>query len=401
MFILVGFTLYSGTLFGGGAVGAAYRFWPETILILLLGNLLLGTYAALLGHIAAKTGLSTVLMARYGFGNVGSRLVDFIFGFTQIGWYAWGTALIVRLLNTLAGVPDSYNVWLMIFLTFAFCSTAYIGYRGLDCLSRLAVPAMFILVAWSIGIGLRKVGGFDGLQSILPQAELPIGTAVTIIVGTFISGGTQSANWSRYARSSKAAVWGTLLAFLVGNGLLSLTGAFGASVYGTHDIVEVMAQQGLLFWGLVLLMLNMWTTQDNTIYNFSVAGSNMFRSEKRHAFVIGGAAMSFFLAWWGIYRYLLDFMVLLGTFIPPIGGIIMADYWMKHRSSYPGLNEYTTDFNWNGLISYGTASAVAYWGPGIKPLNGVLVAFCFYSLMTWWCKKTLKVPPDKGYCDER
>ena len=111
--------------------------------------------------------------------------------------------------------------------------------------------------------------------------------------------------------------------------------------------------------------------------------------------------MSFFLAWWGIYRYLLDFMVLLGTFIPPIGGIIMADYWMKHRSSYPGLNEYTTDFNWNGLISYGTASAVAYWGPGIKPLNGVLVAFCFYSLMTWWCKKTLKVPPDKGYCDER
>lgn len=387
IFVLVGFTLYSGTLFGGGAVGRAYSFWPDLLLILFVGNFVLGTYAAILGHIAAKSGLSTVLMARFGFGNIGSRLVDFIFGFTQIGWYAWGTALIVKLMNSLAGVPESYNLIMMIFFTFAFCSTAYIGYRGLDWLSRVAVPAMIILVGWSISLGWDKVGGLQGLQAIAPMKELGAGAAITIIVGTFISGGTQSTNWSRFAKTPKAAVIGTLLAFLLGNGMLAFTGAFGALTYGTHDIVEVMAKQGLVVWGFILLMLNMWTTQDNTIYNFSVAGTNMFRSEKRHAFVVGGAVISFFLAWGGIYNYLIDFMILLGTFIPPIGGVIMANYWIKYKGRYPQLNDYHPAFNWVGLISYVLASLAAYSLPGIKPINGVVAAFAFYAIGSLLSKK--------------
>lgn len=84
-FMLLGFTLYSGTFFAGGLVGPAFRFFPDLIVLLVVGNLILGGYAAALAYIASKTGLSTVLMARFSFGRVGSRWVDFILGFTQIG----------------------------------------------------------------------------------------------------------------------------------------------------------------------------------------------------------------------------------------------------------------------------------------------------------------------------
>jgi cytosine permease len=376
--LLMGFTLYSGTLFAGGLVGPAYRFFPDLVGLIIIGNLILGVYATALGYIAANTGLSTVLMARFSFGSIGSRWVDFILGFTQIGWYAWGSALMADLLNKLAGVPASWNWLTILFFTYFFCSTAYIGYRAMDWLSRIAVPAMLILMFWSLTIALGKVGGFEGLQAIVPTKPMPWGEAMTIIVGTFISGGTQATNWSRFAKSGNTAAISTMAAFFFANGFLIFCGAFCALVYGNEDIVQVMALQGLLFWGLVLLFLNMWTTQDNTIYAFSVAGAHMFRTSKRHLFVLGGATVALVLAWGGIYKMLVPFLILLGTFIPPVGGVIMADYWLHRRGQFPSLEEPQPAMNWAGIIAYVIASAIAYFTPGIKPINGIIAAVVLY-----------------------
>ncbi|MEM1238746.1 MAG: cytosine permease [Cyanobacteria bacterium P01_H01_bin.26] len=383
--ILIGFTLYSGTLFAGGLVGPSVQFWPDLMGLILVGNLILGVYAALLGFIAADTGLTTVLMARFSFGNLGSRWVDFILGFTQIGWYAWGSALMAKLLNTLAGVPESWNGILILFFTYACCSTAYFGYKAMDWLSRIAVPAMVILMGWSLLIANNDVGGIAGLQAVELGDPLPYTAAITIIVGTFISGGTQSTNWSRFAPSGKTGFIATLIAFFLGNGFLIFSGAFCAKVYGNPDIVEVMAQQGLLIAGLVLFFLNMWTTQDNTIYAFSIAGSNMFRTNKRTLFVLGGATLALVLAWGGIYEMLVNYLILLGTFIPPIGGVIMADYWFHRRGAFPALDTPQPAFNWAGIIAYVGASAIAYitnqlsWG--IVPINGIISAMVIYVVL--------------------
>jgi len=386
--ILAGFTLYSGTLFAGGLVGPSFQFWPNLVGVILLGNLILGLYAAFLGFIAAKTGLTTVLMARFSFGNVGSRWVDFILGFTQVGWYAWGSALMAQLLNSLAGVPASWNWLIILFFTYAFCSTAYFGYKAMDWLSRLAVPAMVLLMVLSLSVAGGEVGGWAGLQALEVTDPLPLGAAITIIVGTFVSGGTQATNWSRFAKSGRVGFIATLIAFFLGNGFLIFSGAFCAKVYGEPDIVKVMAQQGLLVWGLVLFFLNMWTTQDNTIYAFSIAGSNMFRTSKRTLFVLGGATFALILAWGGIYEMLVSYLILLGTFIPPIGGIIMADYWINRRGTFPSLDTPQPAFNWAGVIAYIVASAIAYFtnraGFGIVPINGIVSALVVYAVLSLW-----------------
>lgn len=380
--VLLGFTFFTATMWGGGKLGVAFKF-SDVVWITLLGNLLLGAYVAILGYIAYRSGLNSVLMARFSFGDWGSKWPDFVLGFTQMGWYAWGTATVAIVFTQLLGGGQQWNIPLMIFFGFAFCWTAYIGYRGLERLSQVAVPAMVILIVWSFAIATRDVGGLAGLEKIVPTQSMTIGAAITIVFGTFVSGGTQATNWTRFSKSAGVAVWASLLAFFVGNGLMIFAGAYGAYVYQEPDIVMVLAKQGLLLAGIVMLFLNIWTTQDNTIYNFSVAGCNMFRSEKRRWFTLGGAAIGTVLAIFGMYNWLIPYLVLLGTFIPPIGGVIMADFFVKHKGKYPKLSEVELNkFNWAGLLAYVLAAAVAKYAPyGVPPINGIIAAFIFYAVL--------------------
>ncbi len=391
--LLVGFAFTSTTLIAGGQIGPAFKFFPDLILLIVIGNLVLGAYCAALGYIAQKSGLATVLMARFSFGNIGSRWVDFILGVTQIGWYAVTNAFVAQALNQLIGLPESLN-WLVILLfTYGFCATAYFGYKAMDWLSRLAVPAMLVLLAISLAITVRDGGTFAQLQAIQPKESLSFAAGLAVVIGTFISGGTQATNWSRFADTDKNAVKSTLLAFLGVNGILVFTGAFCTLVYGTEDIIQAMAKQGLLFWGLILLILNVWTTQDNTIYAFSMAGANFFRTSKRTLFVLGGATFAYFLSLSGIYSQVIPYLIFLGSVIPPVGGIIMADFWLYRRGEFPSLESPLPAFNWAGVIAYVVAATTAFVSGqlsfGMPPINGIIVAAVLYTLL-------VKVMPERS-----
>lgn len=388
--LLMGFALTSTTLFAGGTIGPAFRF-SNMLWIVLIGNLLLGLYCSALGYIAAKSGLTTVLMARFSFGNIGSRWVDFILGFTQIGGYAVTNAFIADALTQLIGLPESLKWVAVVFFTYAFCATAYIGYSAMDWLSRLAVPAMLVLIAISLTIGFRDAGN---LLAIQPSQSMGLGEALAVVIGTFISGGTQATNWSRFANTGKTAFWSTMMAFFAINGLLVFAGAFCTLVYGTQDLIQAMAQQGILLGGLVLLILNVWTTQDNTIYAFSVAGANFFRTTRRHAFVLGGATFALALALVGIYNLLIPYLLFLGAVIPPVGGILMADFWLRHKGQFPSLDTPLPAFNWAGVIAYVVASSIAYLssqtGFLVAPINGVIVAAILYYVLTQLIRQPIR-----------
>lgn len=68
--------------------------------------------------------------------------------------------------------------------------------------------------------------------------------------------------------------------------------------------------------------------------------------------------------------------------VPPIGGVVMADYWLRHQGQFPSLNEPQPAFNWAGIIAYVVASAIAYFSPGIKPINGIVAAIVFYFVLS-------------------
>ncbi len=379
--VLLGFTFFTATMWGGGSLGAAFPF-GQLMGLIVIGNLLLGIYVAILGYVAFKTGLNSVLLARFSFGDIGSKWPDFALGFTQVGWYAWGTATVSIIFVQLLNLPEWLRIPFMIFFGFAFCWTAYVGYRGLERLSIVSVPAMTILIVWSFVISSREAGEMGGMLGIVPASTMTAGAAITIVFGTFVSGGTQATNWTRFAKTGKIAIIASLVAFFIGNGLMVFAGAFGAMVYQQPDIVEVLTLQGLLLAGIIMLFLNIWTTQDNTVYNFSVAGCNMIRTENRKLLTVVGAAIGTLLAILGFYDWLVPWLLLLGTFIPPIGGVIMADFFYKYRGKYPKLSEAKLPkINIAGAVAYVGASLIAYFSPGVPPINGIVAAIVIYIIV--------------------
>ncbi|OSM98515.1 hypothetical protein AU490_08385 [Lonsdalea populi] len=100
--VLFSFTFFTGTMFAGGKLGVAFPL-VDMLWIATIGNLLLALYAASLGLIAARSGLNSVLMGRFCFGEAGSKLSDFLLGFAELGWYAWSTASLYMLFTLLTG----------------------------------------------------------------------------------------------------------------------------------------------------------------------------------------------------------------------------------------------------------------------------------------------------------
>ena len=80
---------------------------------------------------------------------------------------------------------------------------------------------------------------------------------------------------------------------------------------------------------------------------------------------------------------LIPFLVLLGSIIPPIGGVILADYWFARGGRYPLLqNARLPRFNWLGLGAYAAGAVVAYLSPWIAPLVGISVSALVYIALT-------------------
>ena len=379
--VLFSFTFFTGTMFAGGKLGMAFNF-VDMLWIAAIGNTLLALYAAALALIASRSGLNTVLMGRFCFGEAGSRLSDFLLGFAELGWYAWGTATVAIVLVKMLDLAEGFTLPLMVFFGMGFSITAIIGYKGLDVLSRVSVPLMFVLLIVSMYIATQHVGGFSGLAAVIPHDTMSVSAAITMVFGTFASGATQATNWTRLSRSGRIAVTASVVSFLLGNGLMIVAGAWCAMVYQQADIVEVMMLQGLSFAAVVMLCLNLWTIQGPTIYNVAAATCHLVRSERRRTMTLLAAAVGVLLAMGGMYEMLIPFLVLLGSVIPPIGGVIMADFWFRHRGKYPALASVQLPrYNLAGLTAYAVGALLAYLSPWIAPLVGIGASAIVYIVL--------------------
>lgn len=379
--VLFSFTFFTGTMFAGGKLGMAFNF-VDMLWIAAIGNTLLALYAAALALIASRSGLNTVLMGRLCFGEAGSRLSDFLLGFAELGWYAWGTATVAIVLVKMLGLAEGFTLPLMVFFGMGFSITAIIGYKGLDVLSRVSVPLMFVLLIVSMYIATQHVGGFSGLAAVIPHQTMTVSAAITMVFGTFASGATQATNWTRLSRNGRIAVTASVVSFLLGNGLMIVAGAWCAMVYQQADIVEVMMLQGLSFAAVIMLCLNLWTIQGPTIYNVAAATCHLVRSERRRTMTLIAAAVGVLLAMGGMYEMLIPFLVLLGSIIPPIGGVIMADFWFRHRGKYPALASVQLPrYNLAGLTAYAVGALLAYLSPWIAPLVGIGASAIVYIVL--------------------
>ncbi|MCG8618719.1 MAG: cytosine permease, partial [Desulfobacterales bacterium] len=194
MVVMLGFTFFSASMWAGGKLGVGLTA-TELFTAVMAGNLILGCYTAFLAAIAARTGLSTHLLARYAFGERGSYLPSFLLGITQVGWFGVGVAMFALPVHKVTG----WNMTMLIGVSgMVMTATAWFGIRALTILSLFAVPAIASLGFVSVGTALTEFGGLDAWLAKIPENPMPMFTAVGICVGSFISGGTLTPDFTRF-----------------------------------------------------------------------------------------------------------------------------------------------------------------------------------------------------------
>ncbi|AIC94421.1 cytosine permease [Shouchella lehensis] len=375
--VMLGFTFFSASMLAGGQLGISLTF-SQFIVVVLGGNLLLGLYTGALAYIAAKTGLSTHLLAKHAFGEKGSYLPSFLLAFTQVGWFGVGVAMFA----VPVAQAMNWNVYVLIF-TFglAMTASAIFGIKALVVLGFVAVPAIAILGGYSVTQGVQDAGGVQTLFAYEPTATMAISAALAICIGSFISGGTLTPDFARFAKTAKQAVSATTIAFFLGNSLMFLFGAVGAMVYGLAEVSEVMFLQGLMIPAILVLGLNIWTTNDNALYASGLGFAHITKLPKKF-FVILNGVIGTVLAMW-MYNNFVGFLTILGVAIPSIGAILIADYFFIHKRHYPILAEMKVRaVNWIAIVSWAIGVTIAQLAPGIIPLNALIGTMIVYIVCT-------------------
>lgn len=381
--VMLGFTFFSASMWAGGTLGAGLTA-TKFIKAILLGNLVLGIYTGLLAYIASQTNLSTHLLARYSFGERGSVLPSFLLGITQVGWFGVGVAMFAIPVQKVTG----WNMYMIVGVSgLIMTATAWFGIKALTVLSFIAVPSITVLGLMSVGTAFNEFGGAEAWFDIVPKDPITLYAAIGICVASFISGGTLTPDFTRFSKNSKIAVSTTLIAFFLGNSLMFLFGAVGSAFYQQSDISDVLMNQGMIIWAMIILGLNIWTTNDNALYASGLGFSNITRLPKKTMVIVNGVVGTLLALY--LYNNFVGFLHVLNTMLPSIGGVLIADYYLVHKLKYTKLAEKKfSQIRWTAIVAWGAGVAAARLLPGVAPVNSVIASIVVYTLLERFVLKT-------------
>ncbi|HLS01551.1 MAG TPA: cytosine permease, partial [Beutenbergiaceae bacterium] len=333
----------------------------------------LGAYTGALGFMGAKTGMSFDLLAQRAFGAKGSYLPSFLIAVTQMGWFGVGVAMFAR------PTAEMFNIspWVIVFIAGAFMTaSAYYGIKAIEIVSFISVPLIAGLGTYSMFAAIKEGGGADAVFST--STGMPLVVGIGLVVGSFISGGTATPNFTRFARTPLSAVITTVIAFFLGNTLMFSFGAVGGAFTGEDDIFYVMIAQGLAIPALIVLGANIWTTNNNALYTTGLGYANVTKINKKPLVIIAGVLGTVGSLW--LYDNFIGWLNFLNATLPPIGAVIIADYVVNRRAYDPTKPPGRTVVF--GAIAGVVLGGLAGWFIpfGIGAINAILVAWVCYFI---------------------
>lgn len=345
--VWAGFVLAISNFLTGSLVSGGLGLMQATNAI-MHGNVVLFVIAAGMGFIAQETGHSLTYTARYAFGVGGSKLLSALFSLTFIGWAAIGIGLAAASLSHFIHWNETFLVLMM---TMLFAVSALYGFRGLVRVSAISIPVILLGSAFGINriLALEHIS-LSMLAIIRPAEPMPFGSAVSIVVGSWILGAVASPDVLRYARRRRDVVISMFLTFVVLASLQMWLGAVMGLTVGASDLPEILYELGFGVVGVLLLVFLSWSTSDNNFYAAGLGISNFLDRGSRilpTAFSVGLAGV---LALAGLYRYLGDFLQVLSVVFAPIGGVCVVDYAL-YRLDFIQHDIFFQGVRWKGVTS--------------------------------------------------
>ena len=155
-------------------------------------------------------------------------------------------------------------------------------------------------------------------------------------------------------------------------------GAVSSIFVGGNDIFEVMVRLNLFYLAVLVLGLNIWTTNDNALYTAGLGLANIFHQKKKPMVLLSGIIGTVASVW--LYYNFCGWLNILNCTLPPVGMILVLAYFMNKEdfeADQPKLK--TVDwFAVAGVILGAIVANLLHWG--IASINGMVVAAVCYCV---------------------
>src|SRR5882672_11469593 len=385
--------MLASSLIGGG------MNWSQAIVTIFLGNLVVVIPMILNAHAGTKYGIPFPVFCRASFGTAGANLPALLRALVACGWFGiqtWiGGNAIYKILAVFwpalaSGSTDNFlGITGAQFLCFLFFwgINMWVIYRGIETIRVLLNIKAPLLIALGLALlywAYRNAGGFGPILS-QPSAFDPgqpkagqfwtfFFPALTGMVGFWATLSLNIPDFSRYAVSQRDQVIGQALGLPLTMGLYSFIGVavtsataiiYGQTIWDPVDVLTRFKNPWVLIIAMVALCLA--TLATNIAANV-VSPANDFAhlAPRRISFRTGGlitGVIGVLMMPWKLVAdpngYIFVWLIAYSALLGPIGGILIADYFVYRRRRlnvadlYRSEGEYrfTNGFSFVAIIS--------------------------------------------------
>jgi nucleobase:cation symporter-1, NCS1 family len=373
-------------------VSAAYfgLSLKQALLATLIGSVLGNTMLGIAALIGADARVPSMVLQRAPLGQRGSYIATALNVLQCLGWSVFEITVIAVAAGALCDrLFDVRLVWLwkLVFgalgLTLALLGPVGFVRRFVRKIGIWVVAASIVYLAvWILRNGhvgrLWSSGGSGGSFWL----------GVDLVIALTVSWVPLVADYTRFARTRRAAFWGAGLGYLLPTlfqfGFGAILVLSHPSVSGPTDVLTTVAAGGV---GSVLALLAL--TVDETdeafanIYSTAVSLQNYLpRVSQRRLIVIVALVATAISLGINLTRYQ-QFLLLLGAFFVPLFGVLLADWLVAGR-------HYTREHVFAGPL----------WRPGM--IASWLAGFCVYEWLAqteglgFWTRWLAHLHPPSG-----
>jgi NCS1 nucleoside transporter family len=371
----------------------------ETILIVVLGNVVgCAIFAAftVMGH---KTGVNQMVLSRSAFGRRGGYLSSWMQFLFTMGWIGVNTYFPVLLAVGILGefgIEDTFFVRFII-VTVIMIAQVGIGVYGfylIRTFEKYTVPVTVAIMALMSILAFTRPGVVDwGLTTELTGAahfSSITGLVTAIGIGWGISWVTWASDYSRFVPrtvSSKSVFWYSYVGMFVPTVWLAILGASIASVSASADPARLVTS---VFGGIVAVLVMLMVlhgpiaTNILNVYSSALAAASAGIRASRLtlgllAGVVGYVVTIIFLRAPDFAETFDFWMVGLILWMSPWAGVILADFYLLRKQRIdveqlyadPDQSTYG-DVNWVGIGAF-VLGLIAGWNFEfglVAPLQG-------------------------------
>lgn len=387
--------------------------WWQAVLTIFLGNLIVLVPMILNAHAGTKYGIPFPVYCRAAFGTRGANLPALLRALVACGWFgiqAWiGGDAIYKILavfwpgiTKLAALPvfGITAAQFACFLVF-WGINMWVIYRGIETirfLLNIKAPLLVALGLLLLWWAWRRAGGFGPMLS--QPSAFEVGQpkagqfwacffpALTGMIGFWATLSLNIPDFSRYAKSQRDQVWGQALGLPATMALYSFIGVavtsattviFKETLWNPVDVLTRFDSPTVLITALV--SLGIATLATNIAANV-VSPANDFAhlAPQWISFRTGGyitGIIGVLMMPWKLVAdpsgYIFTWLIAYSALLGPIGGILIADYFVWRRRELDLAALYQSTGAYRFTAGFSIVALVAFTLGVLPNLPGFLV----------------------------